>query len=135
MGVYLVIAARNLLQARRRTLLLSLALGLVSLFLVLLMTLSQGMTDTMLRSATLLVSGHVNVAGFYKSKPADSAPLITHTSEIRRIVQESTPDIDFMVDRHRGWANVISETGSLTTGLAGIDIHEEGRLLDSIQLA
>lgn len=42
MGTTLVIAWRNLLQAKRRTLLLSAALGFVSLFLVLLMALSQG---------------------------------------------------------------------------------------------
>ena len=37
MGAFVLIAARNLLQARRRTALLSTALGLVSLLLVMLM--------------------------------------------------------------------------------------------------
>ncbi|RYF04848.1 MAG: ABC transporter permease, partial [Deltaproteobacteria bacterium] len=62
MLIYLQMAIRNLLQARRRTTLLGVALALVSMLLVILLTLSQGLADTMIGASTLLTSGHINVA-------------------------------------------------------------------------
>ncbi len=135
MGTTLVIAWRNLLQAKRRTLLLSAALGFVSLFLVLLMALSQGITDTMIRSATVLSTGHVNLGGFYKAKATDAWPLIENTTALRQIVSETVPDIAYLVDRSRGWAKVISPTSSLYAGLYGIDIAEETAFAGQLQLA
>lgn len=132
---YFAIAFRNLIQARRRTLLLSTALALVSMLLVLLMALSQGITDTMISSATTLVSGHINVAGFYKPKAADAAPLITKTTEIRKLVRETLPDVRLMTDRMRGWGKLISDTASMQGGMSGIDIVEEQGLRDKITLA
>ena len=64
MKIYFIIALRNLIQAKRRTLLLGLALSTVTLLLVLLLSWSNGIADTMVRSATALSSGHVNVAGW-----------------------------------------------------------------------
>ena len=66
MKMLLLIAVRNLIQARRRTTLIEprprvgLSTSSADVFL------SQGVSDTMLHSATILASGHVNVAGFYK---------------------------------------------------------------------
>lgn len=136
MGVYLLLAARNLVQARRRTALLSVALVLVSMLLVLLLTLSQGLSDTMVRSATLLITGHVNVAGFYKTKPtAMGFPLITRTKEIRQIVEANTPGLDYIIDRSRGWCKIISENHSMQVVLAGIDAPEETRLMEELHPA
>lgn len=134
-GVYLEIAARNLLQARRRTFFLSLALGLVTMLLVMLLALSQGLTETMIRSATTLSAGHINVAGFYKATANDAAPIVTGVEEIRKIVEENTPGLDYLVDRHRGWARVVSESSSMQAGLTGIDIMGEPRFGQTIQLA
>jgi len=76
MGIYILIAYRNLVQAKRRTLLLGLALASVTMLLVMLLSWSSGISETMVRSATALSSGHVNVGGFYKSTPSDTAPLV-----------------------------------------------------------
>lgn len=133
--VYLEIAARNLLQAKRRTFLLSLALGMVTMFLVMLLALSQGLTETMIRSATTLSAGHLNVAGFYKATANDAAPMVTDSSAVRKIVEENTPGLDYVVDRHRGWGRVVSEVSSTQAGLTGIDILAEPRFADTIQLA
>ncbi|OGQ87701.1 MAG: hypothetical protein A2289_24620 [Deltaproteobacteria bacterium RIFOXYA12_FULL_58_15] len=135
MGMYFVMAWRNLVQAKRRTLLLSAALGFVSLFLVLLLALSQGVTDTMLRSSTVLYTGHVNVGGFYKAKATDAWPLVEDVANLRKIVDANTDDIDHVVDRLRGWAKLVSSTSSLYASLSGIDIAEEGAFLEKIQLA
>ena len=135
MGVFLTIALRNLIQAKRRTLFLASALGMVTMLLILLLSLSQGITDNMTRSATTLSAGHVNVAGFFKTAPGDASPIVTERDRLKKIVKENTPGLDFVVDRHRGWGKVVSETGSIQTGLSGVILDEEPNLLDVLQLA
>lgn len=129
------IAARNLVQARRRSFFLALALALVTMLLVLLMSLSSGLLDTMVRSATILASGHVNVAGFYKAKSSDANPIVTKKAELRAFVEANTEGVDYVIDRARGWARVISDTASINSGLTGIDAEEEFRLFETLQLA
>lgn len=135
MKMYLLIAARNLIQARRRTLLIGSALAMVTMLLVLLLALSQALTDTMIASATTLQTGHVNVAGWFKAKPADSAPLIGKTNELRKIVEENTPGLDYVIDRGRGWARMVSDTGATQVALSGIDPKEEQVFFSRIQIA
>ncbi len=135
MGVLIRIAVRNLLQSRLRTFFLSLALGLVTMLLVLLLALSQGLSETMVRSATTLSSGHVNVAGFFKSKASDANPIVTDKAKILAVVNAHAEDIDFVIDRARGWARVISDTSSLNSGLTGVDASQEQRLFDTLELA
>ncbi len=135
MGVFFTIALRNLIQARRRTFFLGTALLLVTMLLILLMSLSQGVTNNLIRSATTLASGHINVAGFYKTSPSDARPIITDTEQIRKIVQDNTPGLAYVIDRHRGWSKVVSDTGSIQVGLGGVDIAREPSFLDVVQLA
>ncbi|SVE60294.1 uncharacterized protein METZ01_LOCUS513148, partial [marine metagenome] len=135
MGMYLLIAARNLIQARRRSLLLTTALGMVSMLLVLLLSLSQGVSDTMMRSATVLVAGHVNVAGFFKGKPEDAFPLVSDKSAVRSSVEKLVGDRGRVIDRGRGWGKVISETAAMQVAMGGVDIAEEPELLEKVMLA
>ncbi len=123
----LLIAVRNLIQHRRRTLLLGVAIGGVTALLVILIELSTGLRSTILSSATTLMTGHVNVAGFYKVTAGQSAPVVTEYEKVLRVVRQTVPEIDFIVERGRGWAKVISDTGSLQAGIGGVDIqHEPG---------
>lgn len=135
MGVYFIIAYRNLVQAPRRTLLLSAALGIVTMLLVLLTSLSAGLEDTMIKAATTLSAGHVNVSGFFKVTSNDPAPIITERKKIRQLVIDNTEGLDYVIDRHRGWGRIVSETSSLNAGIVGIDVAEEGRFLSTIRLA
>jgi len=134
-SLYFIVALRNLLQARRRTVLLGSALALVTLLLVLLLSLVQGLTNTIITVATAMSSGHVNVAGFYKTSSDDVLPLLTKTSEIRKIVEENTPDIDYIVDRNRGFAKFVSESSHCYSAVFGVDIDEEKRWDDNLELA
>lgn len=134
MGIYLKIAARNLLRARRRSLFLSVALALVTLFLVLLLSLSQGMTGSMIR-ATSLVSGHVNVHGFLKLSPGSVAPLMPELAEIRRLVEENTEGVEAVVDRAHAWVKIVSDSGSTMAGLDGLDPAQESRFIQRLALA
>lgn len=135
MGILFAIAGRNLIQAKRRSSLLGLALAIVTMLLVLLSSLSQGLSETMIDSATTLSAGHVNVSGFFKATAADASPIITKRDEIRKIVEENTPGLAYVIDRHRGWGRLISETSSLQAGLTGVDVNEDRRLLQMIRIA
>lgn len=135
MKIILQIALHNLIQARRRTALLGVGLAFVTLMLVSLLGLSRAVRDQLLKASTTLSSGHINIAGFHKTNPSDAAPYITRLAELRQLVQDTEPDLDYLLDRYRGWTLISSETDSLQTGLAGIDMAEEGRLRELLQLA
>ncbi|MBW1810992.1 MAG: ABC transporter permease [Deltaproteobacteria bacterium] len=135
MGAYLTIAFRNMLQAKRRTILLTLALSIVTMLLMIMLSVSQGLSETMIRNATAISSGHVNVAGFYKSKPTEAWPMITGVDKIRKIAEENTPGLDHIVDRDRAWAKIISDRHSFYASPSGIDIEDETRLPEVLKLA
>jgi ABC-type lipoprotein release transport system permease subunit len=130
----LTMAGRNLLRHTRRTVFLGVALAAVTALLVLLTGLATGVRQTMLRSATTLSSGHLNVGGFFKITAGQSAPLVTEYEKVMQVVRKSIPDLDFVVQRGRGWAKVISDTGSIQAGINGIDIKNEPTFRQVIQL-
>jgi putative ABC transport system permease protein len=135
MGIYLVIALRNLLQAKRRTFFLGGALTMVAALLVLLLSLAQGLTDNMIHYSTTLASGHVNVGGFFKLSPGDVAPLVQDAPKIRQIVKEEIPEAVMVLDRNRGWSKLVSETGAMWTSPVGINPAEEHQLKAALKLA
>lgn len=135
MGIYFVVALRNLLQAKRRTAFLGIALSMVAALLVLLLSLAQGLTDNMIHYATTLASGHVNVAGFYKLSPGDVAPLVLDSPKLREIVEKEVPEATRIIDRNRGWSKLVSESGALWASPTGINPAEEGELKAALKLA
>lgn len=124
-GTNLQIAARSLVQHRRRALFLGAAIGAVTALLVLLNGLSTGVHETMEHTATTLSSGHVNVGGFFKVSAGQSAPVVTDYKRVLEVVKRSVPELDFTVQRGRGWAKLVSDSGSMQAGIGGIDIHDE----------
>jgi putative ABC transport system permease protein len=133
--MFFTIALRNLVQARRRTAVLALALAVVTMLLVLLLALSSGISDTMIRSVTILSTGHVNVGGFFKAKPSDVAPVVKDAAQLESDVRRLMPDGARLVSRTRGFGRIISPTTSIQVGMTGIDVDEETRFVDSIRLA
>ena len=117
-----LIAFRSLLQHRVRTFILGLAIAGVTAVLVTLTGAFVGIRSTLLVSATTLMSGHVNVAGFYKASASSGAPVVTNYTKIRTILDREVPELDYVVQRGRGWAKLVSESGSLQAGIGGIDI-------------
>jgi putative ABC transport system permease protein len=118
-------AARNLWRHTRRTLFLGIALASVTGLLVMLTALISGIKGTMLRSATTLSSGHLNVGGFFKVTAGQSAPLVSDYAKVVEAIKKSIPDLDYVVQRGRGWARVVSDTGSIQSGINGIDVKDE----------
>ena len=135
MRAYLSIAFHNLLQARLRTLLLTLAVALVTMLLIVLGAVSHGFNDTLQRSATALSSGHINIGGWYKNKETDAWPLINGLADVERIAREHTPGLQAVVARDRAWAKIISRDSSFWASPSGIDIKDETRLREVLQLA
>ena len=124
-GTNLQIAARSLVQHRRRAIFLGGAIGAVTALLVLLNGLSTGVHETMEHTATTLSSGHVNVGGFFKVSAGQSAPVVTDYLKVLDVVKQSVPEMDFSVQRGRGWAKLVSDSGSMQAGVSGIDIKDE----------
>jgi ABC-type lipoprotein release transport system permease subunit len=123
--VDLNIAARSLTQHGRRTLFLGAAISAVTTLLVLLTALSTGARETMINTATTLMTGHINIGGFFKVTSGQSAPVVTNYQKALEVARRTLPEMDFAVARGRGWAKAISETGSMQLGIGGIDIKEE----------
>jgi len=135
MWTLLQIAARNLAQHRRRTLLLGGAIAGVTGLLVILLGLSTGIRETMLRTATTLLTGHINVAGFYKVTAGQSAPVVTDYRAVLEIVRRETPELTYLVERGRGYGKIISDTASMQGGISGLDIQGETGLREVLQIA
>lgn len=133
--IILSIALRNLLASRSRTYFLATALFLVTLLMVALMSLTQGITDNMIRATTSVSSGHLNIGGFYKTTQSDAPPLITKVTELKALVRETLPDAVRVIDRQRGWGKVIADQGSLQAGINGVEFDEEQSLFSVISLA
>lgn len=134
MGSLLLIAVRNLLQHRKRTALMGAAIVIVTMLLVLLSALFNGMSETMLRSSTTLATGHVNVGGFYKITSGSAAPLVTKYADVEKEVRKIIPDVQLIVNRGRGWGKVISDTSSIQAALTGIDISREQNFREVVQI-
>ncbi len=121
----LLIGSRNLVAHKRRTVLLGLAIGGVTMLLLMLMGLSNGMRESMLKSATTMMTGHVNVGGFFKVTAGVGNPVVTQYKKIREDVQSIVPELSYVTERGRGWAKLISDQGSMQVGVGGIDIDRE----------
>ncbi len=128
------IGVRNLLQNRRRSLMLGGAIALVTLLLVMLLAISGGMQATMLRSANTLTTGHVNVAGFYKVTSTGSGPLVSGYPKLLELVRETVPEAKLVVPRARGWGKIISETSSLQAEVGGVDIAGEATFREVVRV-
>jgi putative ABC transport system permease protein len=131
----LAIAGRSLAKHTKRNAFLAGAVGAVTALLVLLGGLTAGIKTAMLESATTLMTGHVNVAGFFKITAGTGAPLVTDYEKVLAATRRYVPEIDYVTVRGRGFAKVVSETGSMDLVLGGIDIGAEPRFRRVIRVA
>ena len=123
--VDLQIAARNLATHTRRNLFLGGALAAVTGLLVLLYALTSGMDSAMMESATTLMTGHVNVGGFFKITTSSTAPLVSDYPRVLEAVKAEVPELDWATVRGRGWAKAVSEATSMDLVLVGVDVTRE----------
>jgi putative ABC transport system permease protein len=120
------IALLSLFEHRRRTLFLGLAVAAVTALFVLLNGLSAGIRHTLIDTATTLSTGHLNVGGFYKVTSGQAGAVVVDYEKVKETVKKVLPELDFTVERGRGWAKIVSDTASMQAGIGGIDIQREG---------
>jgi putative ABC transport system permease protein len=119
------IAYMNLVEHRRRTLILGAAIAAVTSLFVLLTSLSTGIRHAMIDSATTLTTGHLNVGGFFKVTAGQAETTVVDYEKLAEVVRRNMPEVDSIVDRGRGWGKVVSDTGSMQILIGGIDIAAE----------
>lgn len=129
------IAFRNLFQAKRRTFLLGLAVATVALLFLVLRSVSHSIAERMVESATTLSAGHVNVAGFVKTRKKGADPILGERNALKSFVKSKVPEATGVIDRHRGWGRIVSPASSLNAGVSGIEYAAEKRFFDSVRLA
>jgi ABC-type lipoprotein release transport system permease subunit len=128
------IAFLSLWQHRRRTGVLMACIGLVTALMVLMLGIGEGMNRSLVDASTTLMSGHINVAGFFKVTAGQAAPVVTKADEVLATVRKEVPELVYVASRGRGWAKVVSETGSSMLGLGGIDITQEQGLQKALKV-
>ena len=128
------IAGRNLTRHTRRNLFLGGAIAAVTGLLVLLGSLTAGMEGAMMESALTLLTGHVNVGGFFKVTSGSAAPLISDYPRLAAIVKEQVPELDYYTVRGRGWAKAVSESSSMDLVLAGVEIEHEAAFRKTVRI-
>jgi putative ABC transport system permease protein len=128
------IAFSSLIEHRRRAFFLGVAVASVTTLFVLLNALSAGIRHTLIDTAVTLSTGHLNVGGFYKVTPGQAGPVVTEYAKVREVVQKALPELDFTVERGRGWGKLVSDTGSMQAGIAGIDIEHEDSLRSVLRI-
>jgi len=131
--VDLEIAARNLLRHTRRNLFLGGALAATTALLILLGGLGEGMKASIMESATTLMTGHVNVGGFYKVTSGSAVPLVTDYQKVLDETRRHVPELDYVTVRVRGYAKAVSERASMDLVLGGVDVATEPGLRRVIQ--
>jgi ABC-type lipoprotein release transport system permease subunit len=83
------------------------------------------MKSAMLESATTLMTGHVNVGGFFKVTSGTAAPLVSDYEKVLAETRRRVPEVDYATVRGRGWGKVVSDTSSMDMVLGGVDVAKE----------
>lgn len=128
------IALLSLWQHRRRTLFLGGAIGFVTALLLVMLGISEGMNRSLIEASTTLMSGHVNVAGFFKVTSGSAAPVVTHAAQVAEVIRREVPELTYIASRGRGWAKVVSDQGSQMLGLSGVSIAQERGLRELLKV-
>lgn len=128
------IAFLSLWQHRRRTGVLGLAIGFVTALVIVLLGVAEGMNRSLVESSTTLMSGHVNVAGFFKVTAGQAAPVVTKAAAVADVIRKEVPELKYIAQRGRGFAKVVSDSGSQLLGLAGVAIDDEKGLREVLRL-
>jgi len=135
MKQFALIAFRNLVSHRSRTLILGGAIALVTLLVVVMLALTAGIKARMIENATALSTGHVNVGGFLKISQSSSAPILMHAAKLREAVEKTVPEATLIVDRVRAFGKIISDENSILVPMSGIDMAKEKSILGHLALA
>lgn len=129
----LLIAYRNILQRPVRSLMLASAIAAVSLIFSVLLSLVQGVKDTMIGNGTALMTGHLNIAGFYKLSQSSANPSVTKYPPLLEYAKK-IPEAEYIIDRVKAYGKVISENESVMIPMWGVNMEQESQVLGRLQV-
>jgi putative ABC transport system permease protein len=132
---FVKIAVRNIIKNRTRSIILGVSIMVTTIILTVLMAFSSGVEHTMLKNSTILLTGHVNVSGFYKISQSSAAPVITDLKRLNQIVKDNVPEAVVVLDRIKAWGKIISDSSSLQYPMWGIDMVSEKEIKGTLVAA
>jgi putative ABC transport system permease protein len=125
------IALRNLLVDRERALLLFGVIASGCAVLMGLMSLQAGVASAQRQAVRTLLSGDVNVGGFFKVHPDAIAPVMGDTPRVRSVVEPLLPAGCGLRERGRGYVTVGAGRHRTRSFITGVDVGQERELLQS----
>ncbi len=127
----ITLAFRNIGAARKRTVFLSLSLGLTAAIYFLMMNLANSLEARSYEVATLLYTGQVNVVSIHKRKINRAEVMAPQLSQIRSHVQREFPKV-VVIERQVASIQLITPKGSQSMFLTGIDPVQDERLAQAL---
>ncbi|PTL79268.1 ABC transporter permease [Vitiosangium sp. GDMCC 1.1324] len=125
------LALRNLFLHRERGLLLFSVIAGSSALLVGMMALKTGVASAQREAVTTLLSGDVNVGGFFKAHPDAISPVLGDARPVRAVVEPLLPAGCQLRERGRGSATAKAGLQRTRSYLVGLDASRER---DSLRL-
>lgn len=135
MKIFFIIALRNILQRQVRSLMLFSAIVGVSFLFAMLLALVYGVKDSMIRNGTALMTGHLNIAGFYKLSQSSANPIVTKYEPLLTYAKEKIPEAAIILDRVKAFGKVFSETDSAQLPFWGVNMDQEAQVLGRLEVA
>lgn len=136
MGLYFTIAFRNLVQAKRRSLLLGSAITLVTIIHIALQSISNGYMEGLVEGVTSLAAGHINVVGLHKHNMSRMYPLLNQSSKVKTVIEEELDDkVASVVDRNSTVGSMVGEKRTVFLFVQGVDLAKEDRLKNVLRAA
>ncbi|MFY0524866.1 ABC transporter permease [Archangium gephyra] len=135
MSNLLRIALRNLFIDRERGLLLFFLIASASAVLVGMMSLTSGVASAQREAVLTLLSGELNVGGYFKVHPDTIAPVMGDARRVRAVVEPLVPAGCGLRERGRGLASVGAGRHRGRSFMTSLDVTREPETLASIRLA
>ncbi len=82
-----------------------------------------------------MASGHVNIAGFYKLSQTSANPMVTDYKPLEEMAKKHIPEAAYFYKRLKSFGKIISDTGSITAPIWGIDMTNERPVIGHLSLA
>lgn len=134
--IYLI-AARNVAQHPRRSLLVCGAMAAVTALLVVLFGLLSSVRHEVAAAATTVFSGHVNIAGYHKPTADTAVPVVADVAPVLAAVRAAVPELEYAGVRGVGDARLVGEQGTALasfTAVVGVDLPSEPGLSRFLRL-
>ncbi|WP_375771704.1 FtsX-like permease family protein [Archangium gephyra] len=119
------IALRNLFIHRERGLLLFTVIASASAVLVGVMALEAGVSSAQREAVTTLLSGDVNVGGFFKVHPDSISPVMGDATRVRSVLEPLVPAGCDLRERTRGFATAGAGRHRARSFMVGLDVTRE----------